>query len=133
TMDQVSEAFQAMHRDYPIYEWAWATNVLQQRMGKTLDCVTADDIIEMAINWKKAVVELDDMLRADARKEFTATAQIGYGLDGDYDARRGDFERVRGTFEENDFVQEIEKHVVSKTALGDELIGRMEKLRDVPS
>jgi hypothetical protein len=133
TMDQVSEAFQSMHRDYPAYEWAWAANVLQQRLSKTLNCITADDIVAMATDWKKAVKELDDMLSADASKEFTATAQIGYGIDGDLEARRGDFEQVRGTFEGNDFVQEIEKHVVRKMALGDELIGRMEKLRDDPS
>jgi len=36
---------------------------------------------------------------------------------------------VRGTFEENSFVSEIEKHIISKTTLCDELISRMEKLR----
>ncbi len=132
TMDRVSEAFQSVHRNYSLYEWAWAANVLQQRLGKSLDCITADDIVQMATDWKNAVVELDQMLRADARKEFTATVQIGYGLDGDQDTRRGDFERVRGTFEENDFVREIERHTTAKTALGDELIARMERLQSVP-
>jgi hypothetical protein len=131
TMDQVSEVFQSVHRDYPEYEWAWVTNVLQQRLGKTLDCITADDIIKLATDWKHAVTELDNMLCTDARKEFAATVQTGYGLDGNQQTRRADFERVRGTFDENDFVQEIEKHIVNKTALGDELIGRMERLRDV--
>ncbi|NOR66947.1 MAG: DUF4954 family protein, partial [Woeseiaceae bacterium] len=74
---------------------------------------------------------LDNMLRADAKKEFAPTAQIGYGLDGNQQTRRADFEQVRGTFDKNSFVLEIDKHVVSKTALGDELIGRMEKLRDI--
>jgi hypothetical protein len=69
------------------------------------------------------------MLHADARKEFAATAQIGYGLDGRQDTKQDDFEQVRGTFEENDFVLEIEKHIAAKTALADELIGRMEQLR----
>jgi len=132
TMDQVSEAFQTVHGNYPEYEWAWAANILQQRLSKTLDCITPDDIIRMATDWKKAVIELDKMLRDDARKEFAAIAQTGYGLDGDQHTRRGDFEQVRGTFEQNDFVREIEEHIVSKTALGDELIGRMEKLLAVP-
>ncbi|UCE47155.1 MAG: DUF4954 family protein, partial [Phycisphaerales bacterium] len=90
------------------------------------------DIITMITDWKKAVLELDEMLYADARKEFAPTAQIGYGLDGDRQTRQADFERVRGTFEENDFVREIERHMAAKTALGDEVIGRMEKLRDAP-
>ena len=49
-------------------------------------------------------------------------------LDGDEETKHRDFAAVRGTFEENSFVSEIEKHITSKTALGDELIGRLEKL-----
>jgi len=130
-LEEVTEAFESMHRDYPAYEWAWAANVLQQRLGKTLSRMTADDIIELATDWKTAVAALDRMLYADARKEFAPTAQIGYGLDGDQQTRQADFEQVRGTFDENSFVLEIDKHMVSKTALGDKLIGRMEKLRDI--
>lgn len=91
--------------------------------------MTADDIIELTKKWKQAVVELDNMLYADAKKEFTATAQTGYGLDGLQEEKQADFAQVRGTFEENSFVQEIEKHIVRKTTLGDELVGRMEELR----
>lgn len=130
TLVQVSQAFHSMHADYTAYEWAWAANVLQQRLGKTLERLVADDVIRMIADWKKAVIQLDEMLYADAGKEFAPTAQIGYGPDGDQQTRQADFERVRGTFEDNDFVREIEKHKAAKTALGDELIGRMQMLHD---
>jgi len=129
TLEQVREAFQSMHDEYEAYEWAWAANVVQQVLGKSIDKITAVDIIELTTKWKSAVVELDHMLYADAKKEFAATARIGYGTDGDVEIRSADFEAVRGTFEENIFVSEIERHIASKTALADELIGRMEKLR----
>ena len=129
TLQEVTEAFQSTHDNYPVYEWAWAADVLQQHLGRTVDEITADDIIELTAKWKTAVVELDHTLYADAKKEFAATAQIGYGLDGDKETRRSDFAAVRGTFEEDSFVSEIEKHITSKTTLGDELISRMEKLR----
>ena len=128
-LEQVVEAFQLMYDNYPLYEWTWAANVLQQRLGKTVNKITADDIIELAKKWKEAVVELDHMLYADAKKEFAATAQIGYGLDGDEETKHADFEQVRGVFEKNSFVSEIEKHIITKTRLCDELISRMEKLR----
>ena len=98
-------------------------------MGKTIDKITPDDIIELARKWKEAVVELDHRLYADAKKEFAATAQIGYGLDGDEETKHADFEQVRGRFEENSFVCEIEKHIISKTKLCDEFTRQMEKLR----
>ena len=129
SLEQVADSFRSIHEYYPEYEWAWAVNVLQANQGKTMEEMTADDIIELAAKWKKAVVELDNMLYTDAKKEFTATAQTGYGLDGSLEEKQADFAQVRGTLEENSFVLEIEKHIARKTALGDELIGRMEQLR----
>jgi hypothetical protein len=129
SLDQVADGFRSIHEYYSEYEWAWAAGVLQESRGKTMDEMSADDIIELTKNWKQAVVELDNMLYADTKKEFAATAQTGYGLDGSQETKQADFEQVRGTFDENDFVLEIEKHIDRKTALGDELIGRMEKLR----
>ena len=129
SLEQVADGFRAMHEYYPEYEWAWVAGVLQESRGKTLDEMSADDIIELTKNWKQAVVGLDNMLYADTKKEFAATAQTGYGLDGSQQIKQADFGQVRGTFEENSFVLEIQKHIDRKTALGDELIGRMEKLR----
>jgi len=129
TLEQATETFRSMHENYPAYEWAWAVNVLEQMLGKTVGQVTAGDIIELATRWKTAVVSLDHTLSADAKKEFAATAQTGYGVDGDEKVKRGDFEQVRGTFEGNSFVTEIEKHIATKSQLADELIKRMEKLQ----
>jgi len=128
SLEQVADSFRSMHENYTEYEWAWAAKILQENQGKTIDEMTAGDIIELTKKWKQAVVELDNMLYADARKEFTAIAQTGYGLDGSQETKQADFGQVRGTFEENSFVLEIEKHIARKTALGDELVGRMEEL-----
>ncbi len=129
TLEQIDKAFESMYENYPVYEWAWAVSVLEEHLGKTVDKITADDVIELTTKWKEAVVELDKVLCADAKKEFVDTAQIGYGIDGDEEAKHQDFAAVRGTFEENSFVSEIEQHIAEKTGLGDELIGRMKKLR----
>jgi hypothetical protein len=129
TLEQVKEAFRSVHENYPAYEWAWAAGVLQQQAGKTIDKITADDIIELTTKWKEAVVELDHKLYADAKKEFADTSQIGYGVDGDEQIKHSDFAQVRGVFEKDSFVLEIEKHIAGKTKLADELISRMEKLR----
>jgi hypothetical protein len=129
SLEHVADGFRDMHEYYPEYEWAWATDILQTQRGKTIEEMTADDIIEITAKWKKAVVELDNMLYADVKKEFAATAQTGYGLDGSLEEKHVDFAQVRGTFEDNGFVMEIEKHITGKTALGDELIRRMEQLR----
>jgi NDP-sugar pyrophosphorylase family protein len=129
TLAQAAEVFGSIHNRYTEYEWAWAANVLQQQLCKNIGELTAQDIIDMTTKWKTAVVELDRMLYADAQKEFDGTSQIGFGIDGAEETRSADFEQVRGTFEGNSFVSEIEDHINRKTALGDELISRMGKLR----
>jgi hypothetical protein len=125
----LTEAFSSMHEKYEEYEWAWTANILQQYMSKIIEKVTPEDIIELITKWKSAVVELDHILYEDAKKEFAATAQIGYGLDGDDASKQSDFAAVRGTFEQNSFVSEIKQHITDKTTLGDELISRLENLR----
>ena len=128
TLEQVAGAFKSMYDNYPMYEWAWVANVLQQILGKKIEEIVPEDIIELTSRWKTSVVDLDHQLYADAQKEFIATAQIGFGLDGDETTKNSDFAEVRGTFEKDSFVAEIEKHISSKSELAETLIKRMEKL-----
>jgi NDP-sugar pyrophosphorylase family protein len=132
SLEKLADAFRQIHEQYPIYEWAWAASILQSACvgtGKNIDAITAADVIELVNKWKDAVIKLDNKLYADAKKEFSPTAQTGFGLDGDKQTRRLDFAAVRGTFEENSFVKDIEKHIAAKTALANELISRLEKIR----
>ncbi len=128
TLEQVADTFKLMYDNYSMYEWAWAVDILQQIIDKKIDEILPEDIIELTTKWKDAVVYLDNRLYVDAKKEFIATAQIGFGLDGDEKTKLQDFAAVRGSFEQDSFVSEIEKHISSKTELAKELLNRMEKL-----
>jgi hypothetical protein len=128
SLEQINQAFASMHANYPDYEWAWAVSILQQHLDKTLDKITPQDVIDMTTKWKAAVIELDNMLHGDAEKEFAATAQIGFGIDGDKETKLNDFAAVRGVFEKDGFVREIEQHIIKKNSLGDEIISQMEKI-----
>ncbi len=127
-LEQIEKALASIHEKYPDYEWAWATNVLQQRIGKSVDAVEPKDIVEMINKWKSAVVELDNIVYKDTQKEFTATAQTGFGIDGDAAVRAADFAQVRGTFKENSVANQIKEHIEEKTKLGDDLIRRLQKI-----
>lgn len=129
SLDELNARLAVIHANYTRYEWAWAADVLQKLLGKTIDETTAEDIIEMTNRWRNAVVDLDNQLSADAKKEFGATVQTGFGVDGDDDSKQRDFAAVRGTFEADGFVAEIQKHITAKTALANELLSRIEPLR----
>jgi NDP-sugar pyrophosphorylase family protein len=128
SLEELDARFASMHENYAEYEWTWAARVIERRLGKTVGEIAPADIVELTNRWEKAVVELDQLLYDDAKKEFSQTVQTGFGIDGDDAARQGDFATVRGTFEADGFVGEIRKHIASKTALARELLSRVEPL-----
>ena len=89
------------------------------------DEITAKDVIAIVKKWQEAVVGLDKMVYADAKKEFSLSAMTGFGADGSREEMEQDFEQVRGVFESNPFVTAVLQHIEAKTALGNELIERI--------
>ena len=123
--DAVNMSFESIHKSYYELEWAWVYERLPEETGKPNEELTASDIIGIVERWKKSVVDLDRMLYEDARKEFTLSSMTGFGIDGDDEVKKQDFEQVRGDFEKNSVVLAILDHIKVKTELGDELIGRL--------
>lgn len=97
---------------------------------KDLDAVTIDDLVQLVGEWKEAVVSLDKMLYNDAQKEFNLMAKIGFGVDGDDRQKVQDFESVRGRFDSNPFVCEVLNHIERKSRLGDEVVAKLQRVKD---
>jgi len=114
-----------LHLHYYEYEWTWAYDKIQEFYGE----VTAEQIAELVERWRSSVVELDRELYADAKKEFSLSAMTGFGADGDERVQAQDFEEVRGDFDSNTYVKSILQHIEEKSALGEELLGRLAPLR----
>lgn len=127
SIEEITAFFRELHNNYYRLEWTWAWEVIQKQYQVSLTGITAADIIHIVRCWKEAVVSLDRMLYEDAQKEFSMSARTGFGADGNPKEKEIDFEQVRGTFENNPFVETVKKHMDDKTALGDELISRMQK------
>lgn len=127
-VDQIHERFVEMHRNYYTYEWTWAYDKMLSFYHLQPESITAKDIINIVKQWQEAVVGLDKMLYADAKKEFSLSAMTGFGADGSREEQEQDFEQVRGVFESNPFVTAVLQHIEAKTALGNELIERISPL-----
>ena len=131
-LKDINAEFARMHANYYTYEWTWAYERLPEFYGIDPQRATAADIIRIVRQWQEAVVGLDRMLYEDAKKEFSMASMTGFGVDGSRAEKEQDFEQVRGFFESNPFVTAVLKHIEVKTALGDELIGRMEAVEGNP-
>jgi hypothetical protein len=128
SIQKLNDYFAEVHQNYYTYEWTWAVKKLEEELGKGIEDFTIEDIIGIVKESKEAVISLDKMLYEDAKKEFTLTTRTGFGADGDEEQKKKDFENVRGVFEQNPFVVEVQRHIKVKRALGDELI---ERIKDI--
>lgn len=128
SLEEIAVFLQKMHEVYYDMEWTWAYQKIEEHYGFRLNEITAENVINLVELWKSSVIGLDEMLYKDAQKEFSLTSMTGFGVDGTRKEKEEDFETVRGAFEQNPFVTAVKEHIITKRALGDELIGRMEKL-----
>ena len=124
-VDAINRGFENIHSRYYDMEWTWVYDILPLETGKPNEKLTVSDIVEIVEKWKKSVVDLDRMLYDDAHKEFALSSMTGFGIDGDEEVKKRDFEQVRGDFEKNSVVLAILDHIKIKTELGDELISRL--------
>ena len=127
-VDGIHERFVEMHRNYYTYEWTWAYEKILSFYGLQAESITAKDVTMIVKKWQEAVVGLDKMVYADAKKEFSLSAMTGFGADGSREEQEQDFEQVRGVFESNPFVTAVLQHIETKTTLGNELIERISPL-----
>jgi len=124
----IQKRFFELHQKYYSYEWTWAADKLAEQWGCPVDQVTLEQLCNTIQQWKEAVVNLDQLVYEDAKKEFNLNSQTGFGVDGDASQREADFESVRGSFENNPFVLEVVEHIKRKTALGDKILNQLNQI-----
>ena len=125
TLQQIEDRFGVMYDNYYSYEWTWAAEKLEEVWQCKVSEVSVEAVRDSVNRWQKAVVDLDNMVYEDAKKEFDLNSQTGFGVDGNADQRQADFESVRGSFDGNPFVQAVLEHIQRKTRLGEETMGKL--------
>lgn len=128
SLEAIEKEFKNMHRNYYEYEWTWAAELLVEKTGKQIEELQITDISSMVNKWIESVVGLDHLLYEDAKKEFRLDSMTGFGMDGNKTTQKLDFEKVRGNFESNDFVNEIINHIQRKTLLGKKMMEQLESI-----
>jgi hypothetical protein len=107
-INDVNEIFGELtniHNKYDKYSWQWTIDLLEKHLGKKSSDFETDDYLQIINTWKTDKIKLNNMILRDADKEFDVNSMKGYGLDGDEDVQKLDFENVRGTKESNSFVK----------------------------
>lgn len=121
----IEARFGELHANYYSYEWSWAAEKLAELWNCPVEEASLQQVRDMVTCWQKAVVDLDQMVYEDAKKEFDLNSQTGFGVDGNAAQRQADFHNVRGSFDENPFVQAVLEHIDRKTRLGQETLRKL--------
>jgi len=124
-LDELNDRYELLHDNYFDYTWTWCLKVFKDEFGLDFKNIEIDQLLSFIDDWKKSVIDLDNMVYADAHKEFTLNNQTGFGIDGSEETRHLDFEQVRGEFEKHPSVQDISNHIREKSRLAEELKERL--------
>jgi hypothetical protein len=128
SVEELAQSFVFLHNSYYKWEWTWACQKIEEEYGIPVGNLTAGDVIGIVEKWEKSVIDLDNLLYEDARKEFALSSMTGFGIDGGAEVKKLDFDEVRGEFESNSVVAAIKEHIKQKKALGEELITRLKNI-----
>ena len=103
------QAMAAASDAYEADEWAWVRRAFEARGDQSVDALSLEDLDEMEAKQNKATATFTRKILADAEKEFDEVAAFGYGADGDAATKAADFAAVRGSFEDNSFIQNMKE------------------------
>jgi NDP-sugar pyrophosphorylase family protein len=109
TVIDLLQALDKIHAAYESDAKEHALAFIAEQLDKDPDHINEEDARMVLEEGAKAFVKLNKLIKEDAVKEFDPGAQIGYGIDGDAETVRADFEAVRGNKESNSFITGLEK------------------------
>ena len=103
SLEQIQKQFVTIHNNYNKYCLEWAAALTEHLLDKKISNFTKKDIENLQITSSNCRKTFYKNLLKDIEKEFSSNAKVGYFS--------GDFEQVRGTFEDNDLVKELRKNI----------------------
>lgn len=109
-----------VHDDYPNLAWSYVLELIKIRFAT--EQVTLQHLVQIVKDWKDETVKLNKLILKDIYKEFDQNSRISYGIDGDQAVRDADFYAVRGSYEENKVVLDLEKESAEIITRADKLI-----------
>ncbi len=128
SVDDLTKSFAEMHNSYKKWEWISAREIIEGETGRSMAGFSTRDLISIVEKWQKSTAEIDTLVIEDAGKEFSSSAAIGFGIDGDEEVAKLDFMQVRGSLESDTIIKTLQREINEKRSLGIELIDRLKRI-----
>ena len=128
SLDELTGAFTEVSRRYYSLVWDFVVLNFDKCYSQSIYDLTPQALEAIIQRWTETVSALDRMRKSDALKDFNETAMIGFGIDGDSECRRADFDAVRGEPDNTSQIKLIHDHYADALQNGYAAIRHLEKL-----
>lgn len=96
-------------------EWQWLLSRWEDLTGIDPQNMDSNALETFIQKWQKATHRFGTMLIKDAQKEFNERSKIGFGFNDDPSIRFDEFTAIRGTCDENAFVEKIRREMADSS------------------
>lgn len=127
SIDSLMNELNLVSDNYFESAWACCAKLIEERFKTGIQEITRDQLAKIISDWSDNSIKLNNMILKDAEKEFDQVSQIGFGLNGSDEVKDKDFENVRGKYEENKFVVELQKESEQIRQRAENLISHLNK------
>lgn len=128
SLDALADEFTGLSKRYDQMVWKFVAENFDMCYSQSLEEITPQALEAIIQRWTETVSALDRMRKSDALKDFNETAMIGFGIDGDSECRRADFDAVRGEPDQTSQIKLIHDHYADALQKGYAAIRHLEKL-----
>ena len=112
-LDGMNCELDAIVESYEADEWAWICEAYAQVFGKRLEGMTCEESAVLADELLKTRQKFLKLVLNDASKEFDSVVRTGFGQDGSEEDIAADFQAVRGDYDTNKFVRQMEEELAT--------------------
>jgi hypothetical protein len=113
TIDQLQESLTKVRTAYDEDVWLWVQRQAKDSLGLDLAEMRAEQAKDCVSRYCEQQQKFLRLVLLDAEREYDEASRVGFGLDGDPASADADFTAVRGKFEENSFVKQLNEEIKS--------------------
>ncbi len=105
-LETLNKEIMDIHEHYSDYCWQYVHHNMKRFIGIDPETATATELWNFIQEWTGIVQELRTLRLADAQKDFSGTACVGFGIDHP-ELADADFLNVRGTMDDDFYVKDV--------------------------
>jgi hypothetical protein len=121
-IEELNARYASLFSNYTSLKREHAYQVLMSYFQIDLLHCGASEIAAFLQEWMTNNEKILSSITMDAKKEFNAKSTIGYGIDGNMETKEADFRNVRGTAEDNSFLNALRSQFEQQNSEAQKLI-----------